>query len=407
MSTPESDRLKRKEALKAARHKLAVRKKQREELRAQRAARLAGKIDTTIATSSSTTTALNTLVGGGGKRQSIVKKQASLLTFMDDFDDIKEDKKSTIVKNKASLLRAPRSRSTLAIGRLKNYNYVPIKTVETWDKWSQTDFDMFSQYLIEEYSEEFPNKESMTDEVKANLILSKYKIGWPKELWIHEKSLSPSPQNLMYDDDEYIEQQKKLQRIRKQEKERKDRQKLLIQQRRKEKIRRKNRKVLPKNEVNLLVNTGTFMNNFRKKTKWMERALGINSIHFINTDNTAGTYSIINKNKDDDTDIDIDIDTDTQQTDNIHRKSNSPLYDQDTDTDTDTDTGTDTDTDVYIDSDTENGIHRKSNSPLYDQDTDTETYIDTDNTDTDTDDTYYDQNIDTDDADTDTDTGET
>ena len=166
----------------------------------------------------------------------------------------------------------------------------PIDNIITKSIGVETDFDMFSQYLMEQYSEEFKEDGDITDEVKANLIISKYKMGWPKELWMHEKSLSPSPQNLMYgDDDEYIEQQKKMELIKEQEKARKQRQFQMLQERRQLRIERKNRMVLPENEANLLINTGDFMENFRRKTKWMERTLGINSTSFISDYITSGT----------------------------------------------------------------------------------------------------------------------
>ena len=47
--------------------------------------------------------------------------------------------------------------------------------------------------------------------------------------------------------------------------------------------------LLPENEANLLINTGDFMENFRRKTKWMERTLGINSTSFISDLLTSGS----------------------------------------------------------------------------------------------------------------------
>ena len=178
--------------------------------------------------------------------------------------------------------------STLSKSRLVEHRFPnaihtsPVDNIITTEIGTDTDFDMFVSYLMEQYGEEFPDEKSITDEVKANLILSKYKMGWPKELWMHEKSLSPSPQNLMYgDDDEYIEQQQKIQLLKQQEKERKQRQFEMIQERRKLRLERMSRTKLPENEANLLINTGNFLINFRKKTKWMERTLGINSTAFI------------------------------------------------------------------------------------------------------------------------------
>merc|ERR1740123_1332 len=96
-----------------------------------------------------------------------------------------DEKASPFAKptNKASLLREPRKKSTLSIGRLRNFNFTPQKTVSTWNKGTDTDFDMFSAYLKEEYKEEFGNATTISDEVKASLMESKYKMGWPKELW--------------------------------------------------------------------------------------------------------------------------------------------------------------------------------------------------------------------------------
>ena len=78
-SNPENDRSQRKAALSAARKKLALRKKQREELRAQRAARLNGKIE---ASSFASTASSSPLM----KKQSAssAPKKASFSDFMDD-----------------------------------------------------------------------------------------------------------------------------------------------------------------------------------------------------------------------------------------------------------------------------------------------------------------------------------
>jgi len=158
-------------------------------------------------------------------------------------------------------------------------HYVPQRNVVTFEKGTDTSFDMFAKYLIEQYKDEFADDTAITDEVKANLMMSKYKMGWPKELWMHEKSLSPSPQNLMYsdDDEDYKEQQRKMQLVKEQEAARRQRQLALIQERREERLLRLNRQVLPDEEANVLINTGTFLDNFRQKTKWIERTLGINT----------------------------------------------------------------------------------------------------------------------------------
>merc|ERR1712039_499088 len=118
---------------------------------------------------------------------------------------------------------------------------------------------------------------------------SKFKMGWPKELWLHEQSLSPSPQNIMYGDDEqYVAQQQKIKLIKEQEKKRKERQYALIQKRRNARLERKNRAVLPDEEANRIIANGDFLENFRKKAKWMERTLGINSVHLFNDYNVKG-----------------------------------------------------------------------------------------------------------------------
>eukprot|EP01083_Nonionella_stella_P016247 45433_1 len=278
MSTPATDRLKRKAALKEARQQLALRKKQREELRAQRAARLGGKLEV----SSSPI-----------KRQASLTKQPSLLlAFLDDDDDIKDDPvSSSFSTNKMSLVREPGTKRSLAIGRMKHYNFTPVSNVETRHKATDTHFDMFCQNLKEEFHEEFKGR----DEVKANLMESKYKMGWPREAWMHEKSLSPAPQSLIYEDDDYIEQEKKIERIQKQEKERKQRQSDRIKQRRKVRLERKNRNILPNKEADLLINTGGFIDHFRQKTKWMERTLGIN--------NTLHSHKDSDNSEDEDTDV--------------------------------------------------------------------------------------------------------
>lgn len=107
-STPENDRDKRKAALQAARQKLALRKKQREELRAQRAARLDGKIDTLAAFTANTASAKAASssiqkLNQSSQSQTIKKPKKKPLL---DLDDFKESKSSA--SNRASLLRAPR-----------------------------------------------------------------------------------------------------------------------------------------------------------------------------------------------------------------------------------------------------------------------------------------------------------
>ena len=98
LSNPDNDRIKRKAALNAARQKLALRKKQREELRAQRAARLNGKIDIYTSTSSSTSSSAN-------QKAVAIKKQQSLFSFTELEE---KPSKPSNSPNKASLLRAPR-----------------------------------------------------------------------------------------------------------------------------------------------------------------------------------------------------------------------------------------------------------------------------------------------------------
>ena len=105
-SNPDNDRDKRKAALQAAREKLAQRKRQREELRQQRAARLNGKIDTLSsfqATSASASAkSASSTINKLNQSSSIKKERQKPLLDLDDF------KEKPSVPNKASLLRAPR-----------------------------------------------------------------------------------------------------------------------------------------------------------------------------------------------------------------------------------------------------------------------------------------------------------
>ena len=100
MSNPENDKMKRKAALKAAKEKLALRKKQREELRAARAARLGGTYDASPHSKSSSIAKLN-------KQSSNKKQQPTIMSLM-EVEDEKESPFSSAAPNKASLLREPR-----------------------------------------------------------------------------------------------------------------------------------------------------------------------------------------------------------------------------------------------------------------------------------------------------------
>ena len=99
-SNPKNDRSLRKKALSEARKKLALRKMQREELRAQRAARMNGKIE---ASSLSSTLSPSPMSNVG---KPAVAKIASFSDFMDD-DDSKDDFSIPVRINKASLNRKP------------------------------------------------------------------------------------------------------------------------------------------------------------------------------------------------------------------------------------------------------------------------------------------------------------
>ena len=97
-SNPENDRSQRKAALSAARKKLALRKKQREELRAQRAARLNGKIE---ASSFSSTVSASPLMN---KKSASSAPKKSAFDFM---DDSKDDFSSNNKVDTTSLYRDP------------------------------------------------------------------------------------------------------------------------------------------------------------------------------------------------------------------------------------------------------------------------------------------------------------
>ena len=183
----------------------------------------------------------------------------------------------------------------------QKFRFSPHRKVDTRIKSTQTDFSMFVDHLVERFGEEFESPNDITDEVKANLMESRYKMGWPREVWKHEKSISPSPSNVVYgDDEELIEQQRKMEILRKQEKARKERQFEQLAERRKLHLERRNRAILPEHEAALLINTGSFLDKFREKSKWMERSLGINNAHSVPFDFTVkGSGSLDNDFKSD------------------------------------------------------------------------------------------------------------
>ena len=147
------------------------------------------------------------------------------------------------------------------------------------------------------------------DQVIAGLVESTLKFGHPRDLWEQESGISaqPSPLAMKIRAKAKAIESKKL-KIRAQKEKWK-------REREAEKQRRLNRPYLPRREAEKLAKSGDFMENLRKKAKWIERTLGVNlELHEQELDKESDFWS---SSDSDATDDDFDKDSIENDLDDI------------------------------------------------------------------------------------------
>merc|ERR1712228_331487 len=234
---------------------------------------------------------------------------------------LSSDKASERKKSHKSLDRKPGRVNMLNIAvddDVFNHGLIIEKTVKMSDKSCMTDWNMFESYLREEFVDDFVddegNETAMDIKVISGLMESTLKFGYPRELWEIEDSINPAPSPTA----------KRIRARQKAEEERKKKQNAKKEERRRlkaaEKERRRNMPHLSRKAAERVVTSGNFLTNFRRKSKWIERTLGINMEHMENmrdrNDDFFAVSSDDDDNEDDDDDVidDIDVDIETQTT---------------------------------------------------------------------------------------------
>eukprot|EP00485_Elphidium_margaritaceum_P005341 CAMPEP_0202709600 /NCGR_PEP_ID=MMETSP1385-20130828/21691_1 /ASSEMBLY_ACC=CAM_ASM_000861 /TAXON_ID=933848 /ORGANISM="Elphidium margaritaceum" /LENGTH=890 /DNA_ID=CAMNT_0049368897 /DNA_START=43 /DNA_END=2715 /DNA_ORIENTATION=- len=298
---------KRKFRLKYARKKLAKRKRQRDQVRAQKAS-TSSSLSTTsteltfgrevmdkflkqLATEqdllkSKIVDALQAEEEREAAAQRAKKEQQKAAATTDLFSGLSLSSDAAVQRKKAaiatdkSLHRKPGRVNALSVATddddaMHDHAHVVLKTVTCADQCVMTDASMFENYLRDEFVDEFcdadGNALSMDIKVVAGLVESQIKYGYPRQLWEMESAdsaSSPSPTA------------QKIRSRERAENERKAKQQQLKEARRMEReaeiARRKNISYMKMKDADALIKAGEFLTNFRQKCKWIERTLGIN-----------------------------------------------------------------------------------------------------------------------------------
>ena len=285
---------KRKFRLKYARKKLEKRKKQREQVRAQKAAKDGS-------TSQSTEDAFKQSYGktyidkfmkqlqsekdivqskiAEAIREEEEQQKAAEAELKDDGIlsglGLSSDAASKRKKKHKSLERKPGRINHLTFGDESNHGIIVEKRTKSHNQHCQTDSVMFEDYLREEFMDDFQDRDgnplSIDIKVIAGLVESVDKFGYPRELWEIQSAQSPSPTAEKIRSRQRMEDERKAKQMALKEKRKREREEEIA--------RRKNIPYMSRKDANKLVKGGDFLENFRKKAKWIERTLGINMEH--------------------------------------------------------------------------------------------------------------------------------
>ena len=286
---------KRKFRLKYARKKLEKRKKQREQVRAQKAGK-DGK-DATNGDSVKASygkTYIDKFMQQLQKEQSYVQSKIAEAMKEEEEEEkaskdaaandmlsglgLSSDAASKRKKKNKSLDRKPGRVNHLTFGEDIDYGLIIEKKIKTHSQSVQTDPKYFEDYLREEFLDDFMDRDgnplSIEMKVIAGMVESVDKFGYPRELWEIQSASSPSPtaekiRSRQRAEDERKAKQQALKEKRKRERE-------------EERARRKNIPYMPRKDATKLIKQGDFLENFRKKAKWIERTLGINMEYMDN-----------------------------------------------------------------------------------------------------------------------------
>eukprot|EP00484_Ammonia_sp_Unknown_P025399 CAMPEP_0197024020 /NCGR_PEP_ID=MMETSP1384-20130603/4677_1 /TAXON_ID=29189 /ORGANISM="Ammonia sp." /LENGTH=934 /DNA_ID=CAMNT_0042452347 /DNA_START=10 /DNA_END=2814 /DNA_ORIENTATION=- len=202
------------------------------------------------------------------------QQEEDLLSGLGLSADAASKRKKEQMSKEKSLYRKPGRVNVLSVADEVHFSETVEKKVQCADKEVMTDASMFENYLREEFGDDFKDRDGnqvdMNIKVVAGLVESQIKYGYPRELWEVESAESPSPSPTA----------QKIRRRKQVEDARKAKQMELKEQRKREREaemqRRQNMAYMSRKDANQLIKNGEFLENFRKKTKWIERTLGIN-----------------------------------------------------------------------------------------------------------------------------------